>query len=933
MTVWNPWRQGAWRMSAWYLSGAVSLTVLWLLAYGLAPATGLTRSYYYPVGPSTLPLVEERVTAVDLAFVNEEDRPTGNYLVRWRGVWFSPRSERLDFRAAADDGVVVMRMDGETVLRLASRPGATTTARTVQLDAGAHQLEIYYWQREGAQHMHLQWAPAGGAPAPLGPSRLFPQNPGMLAYWVLVSSLRLPILVLLAWVGGAAALAARSVYRRVSDLSGRELRTCLGAVLFPALLGPSQLLLFGPWTVHGANRNEFLVSFSGLAPQWIWLLGPVVGILAALGVILPAGWFRRYVAALFALGVLLWVQGNLLVADYGLLDGGGLDLASHAWRAPFELSLWVVVVALATVFATAVMRIATAASSLLVALQAAVLLLPATALPGGWTSVGPAGEGTMRWRLPPPEVYELSGTHNLVHIVLDMFPSHTFAEILESDRSMFDRHWSGFTFFKDHLGAFPTTKASMPAMLTGVAYRNEMPFQDHLVRPSVFHALGRQGYRLRAITSLPSDFPTRSVPGAEATVRYRIPRPYSSFADYLDATSAQLLDLSLFRHAPHGIKTSVYREQEWLLQKIIADRRGPEASAGQAFADTKFLLEFVDRITRRDETPVYTFMHLITPHPPHVTDANCEYPGRRLPLTREHNTAQARCALTAVRALLDRLRALGLYDSSAIVVTSDHGLSLFRSRDHPLNGIRSPVGNYGRIGTDATPILLIKPVNAGGPLRTSYAPTALTDLPATLLDLADLPNTFEPGTSALALDPEMPRERTYAHHRWGRRNNFRSRYFDALHVFSVDGPVDRPESWRHRRAIFEPTDDRREQRRTYSIGLREVEHRQADSTGQPVYRTDEYAVFYAAPDTGHITFDVRRPPDAASAQLLTVRIDGKVVGERRLTDAWHTLVYPVEARDPEDSPFSVELLARATAREAEANGGGIMLRGALWTAR
>ena len=62
---------------------------------------------------------------------------------------------------------------------------------------------------------------------------------------------------------------------------------------------------------------------------------------------MPARWFPRYVAALCAVGVLLWTQGNLLLADYGLLDGGGLDLASHAWRTPFEAGMWVCVLLIA----------------------------------------------------------------------------------------------------------------------------------------------------------------------------------------------------------------------------------------------------------------------------------------------------------------------------------------------------------------------------------------------------------------------------------------------------------------------------------------------------------------------------------------------------------------------------------------------------------
>ena len=386
--------------------------------------------------------------------------------------------------------------------------------------------------------------------------------------------------------------------------------------------------------------------------------------------------------------MLLWAQGNLLVADYGLLDGGGLDLTPPAGRVPFEAALWIGVLALALGFAGAVSRAAPTASALLVGLQAAVLLLP----PLAPAALGPESRGAAEsWRLPPAEIYELSADRNLIHIVLDMFPSHNFAEIREGDRPAFDREWSGFTFFRDHLGAFRTTMGSMPAMLTGVAWRNEEPFDRYARRhPSVFHALGRHGYRLRSLTAHPPDHPRDRFPGAEGAVRYTIPSPYGSYRDYVDSASAQLLDLSLFRHAPHRFKARIYRDDRWLLQQRIEARRGAAAPAWRSFGDAVFLQEFASRITAAGDAPVYSFLHLITPHPPIATDAECVYPGRRLRLTRAGYLAQAQCALRAVRTLLDRLRDLGLYDRSAIIVTSDHGLALFPAADHPLRGIGSP---------------------------------------------------------------------------------------------------------------------------------------------------------------------------------------------------------------------------------------------------
>ena len=930
LTICRRWYPSSFRAGSWYLLGAVSLTVLWLATIVLAPDTGLTRSYWYPGDAATEPILDERITAVDLAFIDERNRPTRNYRVRWHGVWFSPRAERVDFHAGADDGVI-LRVDGDTVLERHPAVGMHTVARTVELVAGAHRLEIEHWQDGGGRSLNVQWAPAGGTPALLSPTRLFPEDPGALGYWLRFAAMQLPVLVLLVWATGVAVLVGRTVWRtisrRVTIPNSDEIRRRLRAILFPAALGPSQLLLFGPWTVHETNRTEFLVGFWELASGWVWLIGPVVGALATFGIVMPARWFPRYVAGLCAVGVLLWAQGNLLLADYGLLDGGGLDLASHAWRTPFEAGLWAGVLLLAVVFADRVARVAPVACVALVTLQATVLVVPVDRVATTDVPSTPTAE-TVSW-LPPPEIYELSSTRNIIHIVLDTFPTYTFLDILKADRPAFDRDWSGFTFFPEHLGAFRYTKGAMPAMLSGVAFRNEMPFAEFLARhPSIFHALGQQGYRLRSLTAHGPDHPSLSLPGANATIRYDIPSPYSSYRNYADVVAAQLLDLSLFRHAPHALKPGIYRDQQWLVQQWIASRRGPEARAERPFGDAMFLREFATRVTVGDDAPVYTLLHVNTPHVPVVTDADCNYGLNRSPIPEDY-ADQARCALSAVRAMFDRLRALDLYDRSAIIVTSDHGLSLFMPEDqHPMGGMPSPARvTLAKVEPFATPLLLVKPFGAQGPLRTSYAPAAITDIPATVLDLADLPDTLGRGTSVFRIDPGVPRQRTYAHHARVSPNMRSSPFFDALYVFSVNGRVRDPDAWSYHRTVFGPADDRAEQRREHQVGLSADPDDTADETGARTYRTDGYAVFHAAAENSRLTFDVRRMPGMATTQTVTVRVDGDVVDQHVLADdAWHTLSYPVEARS-EDSPFCIELLTSPVWYDATGESYGLMLRG------
>ena len=151
-----------------------------------------------------------------------------------------------------------------------------------------------------------------------------------------------------------------------------------------------------------------------------------------------------------------------------------------------------------------------------------------------------------------------------------------------------------------------------------------------------------------------------------------------------------------------------------------------------------------------------------------------------------------------------------------------------------------------------------------------------------------------------------------------------------LHVFSVNGRVTSPEAWRYRQALFQPTAYREAQRRAQRVGLDAVEDGTGGRTGGRVYRTDDYAVFYAAPDTRRITFDVRKASTARSPRTVTVRIDGEVVGEHRLADeTWRTLAYPVAARDVAESPFCVELLVSPRRRAGEGSGNGVLLRGDL----
>ena len=287
---------------------------------------------------------------------------------------------------------------------------------------------------------------------------------------------------------------------------------------------------------------------------------------------------------------------------------------------------------------------------------------------------------------PPPELYQFSSEQNVILVVLDGFQSDLFEELLERDHQSLAERFSGFVYFSDHAGVFPTTSLSMPAMLTGRAYRNERPVPEFVRgafgQASIFQGLRRHGYEIDVASILRPSwigdwFPTDPNGGGGDAVRLRIRRPYVGVEEYRQFTARQLIELSMFRHAPHVVKQALESNPDGFTrffwaesQDSVSEQRRHTARNSQVFFS-----KFIDRITLGRDRPVFKLIHLGIPHRPVVVNEDCAYVGV-VGFSRETYLGQSRCAVDLVSAFLDRLRALGVYDRSVIVVASDHGVSL-----------------------------------------------------------------------------------------------------------------------------------------------------------------------------------------------------------------------------------------------------------------
>ena len=655
------------RAGAWYLAGAVSLTLVWIAARSLAPAVGLTRSYQYPLGGSTLPVVAERVTTVDLAFIDEQDRPDRDYQVRWHGVWFSPRSERIDFFAGADDGVVV-RIDGEVVVERSPAVGMHMAAGTVQLDAGPHRLEIGHWQRGGDRALRLAWAPAGGGAEPLNPERLFPEDPGALGYWLTAASLRLPLLLLLTWSAGPLVWFARRLRREVAAVTAGELRSRFR-------LHTSHVA--GLWAVAVVQPLFDLLSRS---PEFFVAHGtrPVdlVGLVLLLCLAGPACWLpaarlarrmdaRRHafaaglaVGALVALVALLVTKHTagwssdlsfLLAAACGVLAGGGYVLSSTV-----------------RLFATF--------------LSPAALVVPAVFLlhPAISPLLATRDDGPL-----PGVAFET--TPPVVVAVFDQLP---LASLLDRDGRIDRTAYPNFaalsddaTWFRNASAVNGWTQYALPAIVTGnYPARGRLPTAD--AHPGNLFTLFGSRYDLHVLEPLTRLCPETLCERDQAGPGARLAATLSDLAVvYLQAVLPDDLAAAL---PPVTQNWRDFVAEDTLIGRWNARRAQDRGSTVE---------DFIAAIGSRGDRPSLHFLHVLLPHEPWLyLPTGQRYTVRRdivgthrgqwdddawvVASNYQRHLLQSRYVDRLLGELLGRLRRAGAYDDALIVVTADHGASL-----------------------------------------------------------------------------------------------------------------------------------------------------------------------------------------------------------------------------------------------------------------
>ena len=500
---------------------------------------------------------------------------------------------------------------------------------------------------------------------------------------------------------------------------GQALRQALQALplcLFFALT----LTLFAATQMVCDNQEEFWFTWAQMAPGvvrvglWVW------GALTLLLAVLPRRAFPWGQGVLLGLGVAALLQGNGLNADYGALNGQAIAWGEYTVYGLINTALWAGIL-----FICLSLRQWKRFGALCVVLPCLLAVGE-----GGWIAYRAAQAPTPQTEtyLSQAGLYTVGTEENLLVLVLDSVDADQFAQALAEDPDL-SRRLEGFTWYRNAMGLSDPTKYGLPALLTGQAYTQPVDYAGFIAAAYADAPL----YTMLAGDVWDARFFTDSrYVSLDAGVVDNLAQEELAVNDPAGLTR-DLLRLCAFRYAPHFLKP-----QLWMYSNVFLPYAQAQGEPVYEVTDPAFDARLREEGLEATVERAFRLIHLTGMHPPYTMDADCQYQAQGV-------TAQEQmrgCLRLAVD-YLEQLRALGVYDRSAVLILADHGTD-----------------------TVHRPLLLLKRPGDTGEMAVNDAPVSYADLPATYVVLL---TGAQAGTELWSIPQGQARTRLYYHE--SSRNN------------------------------------------------------------------------------------------------------------------------------------------------------------------
>lgn len=453
----------------------------------------------------------------------------------------------------------------------------------------------------------------------------------------------------------------------------------------------SPFFLFAPLQLYITNISELWFRIEDVFwPSMVTLLLLWLGF-AVLGFLLYCRkkLFSWYNCLLFGLGLALYIQGNILPMDYGILNGATVEWGAYQNKAVMNALLWLVCMALPFALArflprwsNAIIRYLCCGLVLIQLITTGTLCVTTDFSKSAATDVFLSDKG----------LYEVSSDKNVIVFILDTLDKRFFEEVYDQDSNLVD-FMDGFTYFSNMTSAYPNTRPSLPYILTGQHYLNEQPYTDYIVEAwencaDYYQTLCDSGFTTSIYTEDYFISGPAKVEWVDNAVGDNV-----AVSSYIGMEKA-LLRFTAMRFFPDGLKKYI-----WSSTDLFSGLKAIDSDYKLFSEDTAVFMERLleTGLTASDQNQ-YHVIHLEGAHMPYTLRADC---------TEDENAQtsageETEGCLTMLREYVRQLKELGVYDDTCIIVTGDHGFSDI-SKTSPVLFVKG-MGQSGAMQIDDRPV-------------------------------------------------------------------------------------------------------------------------------------------------------------------------------------------------------------------------------------
>ena len=496
-------------------------------------------------------------------------------------------------------------------------------------------------------------------------------------------------------------------------------------------------LFFGPLELVAFGGGSFSYSYHDiLLPLGIVALS--IFIVSTLVLSLLRGRIFNYViGVLLALTISGYMQGMFMNGALGALTGDAIDWGANRSDMLLNLLIWAgVIVSVFTLmyFSRELWKKATVFVSILLVIMQAV---PTFAIFSGAYEETHTSD-ISEYALTETGMTEFSHNGNILVIVLDRLDYDYIDLALAAKPDLFESY-DGFTLYSNAISAYARTQPALVHMLTGYEEAYNIPVDEYYHNAweyngdNIFDILSERGYSIEAYTTLSYLFRDTDV------LTEHIANASNGKGEFVYAHALpKLLELSAYRYAPIALKPFFWADTNYYNSDVYAS----EEYTVYQFNDSFYAEKLYAGSTADREERTFKFIHFMGPHAPY----HIYYDGS-LSESPTNPEAQTVGSFVNLAKLFARMKELGIYEDTAIIIAGDHGI--------PVDDMQ-PISKQTRIG------LFYKPAGAAEiPLKISSAQVCSANIPATILKAAGVDESpYGPSLDEIPEDAEIIR-RTY----------------------------------------------------------------------------------------------------------------------------------------------------------------------------